>query len=83
MKGLFWAACLSKPMNRWNRNQFWNQFPIHKYNVLRCFEQWYFCPYLAHKTRDKAQQTVGPESPRLINFSAKMNKFRARARNFY
>ena len=31
----------------------------------------------------KVQQTVGPESPRQINFPAKMNKFRARARNFY
>jgi hypothetical protein len=51
--------------------------------LIRWFEQWYFCPCLAHKTRDKAQQTVGPESPRLINFPAKMNKFRARARNFY
>jgi hypothetical protein len=66
MKGLFWAACLSKAMNRWNRNQFWNQFSIHKYNVLRLFEQWYFCPCFAHKTRDKAQQTVGSERPRLI-----------------
>jgi hypothetical protein len=83
MKGLFWAAYLSKAMNRWNRNQFWNQLSIHKYNVLRWFEQWYFCPCLAHKTRNKAQPTVGPESPRLINFPAKMNKFRALARNFY
>ena len=54
----------SKAINRWNRNQ----FSIH--NILRWFEQWYFRPCLGHKTKDKAQQTVGPESPGLIHFPA-------------
>jgi hypothetical protein len=32
---------------------------------------WYFCPCLAHKTIGKAQQTLGPEIPQLINFPAR------------
>jgi hypothetical protein len=79
---------LSKAINRFQRPLiarillFSKTFDICKYNVLPWIEEWYFGPCLVHKTRDKAQQTVDPESPRLINFPAKMNKFRACARNF-
>jgi hypothetical protein len=36
------------------------------HNFLHWIERWYFFPYWVYKTRDKAQQKVNRESPRLI-----------------